>query len=1332
MKRKSLLFLLLMALFAPLGMNGQQTLTVYDGQGTSSYVPMYGNWFDSYTKSEVIIPASQLTQMNGGTITAITFYAQSIGSHSDTWTGTNQRVFLKEVSSTSLGGSYSGTSGATIVKEGLLTMPTTSTSGYTITFSSPYVYQGGNLLIGVYNTSPGTYNSVSWYGQTGQGDGVSAYGYNSSSLNNVSYASTNFIPKTTFTYSMGPTWTGTSTSNYYISNFNVSDGSSTLLDNTTTGTIHTNNDYYNTKSITAKPGDQLTCVITCGASGTYGYAVWVDFDGDGLESSDKMFGTSSYQNSPYTGHFTIPANTPDGEYRLRVLADYNKSTPDDPNGTYSNGESEDYKLIVATPPCNAPIISGVNNITNNSASVSWTGTNDSYIVQYTDPSTATTSTQTLLSEGFESGSLPNGWSTSSSSGSYSWSIGTGTYYLTSAATGSYNAKFVAGTYSSDVYSYIITPTLDLGNATSATLTFKYANPYYSSNYNEDIDEFGVYYRVNGGAWNELFYTSALHNSWTSSSITLVGLAANYEIGFYAKTNYGGGVGVDDVLITAVVPEYTWTTASSNATSPYTLGNLTDDTEYMVRVIGVCNGIQSDPSNVVNFTTLFVAQIHEIYNDDDWNQFALSVRNGHDYSGETVHLRANISITSQSNQAGSNGNLFKGTFDGHGNTINVNMTATGSYCAPFYGIQNANINNLVVTGSISSEYQGVGGVCAILNGTSTFTNCVSNVAITSTCNNTAGDDTGRSTCGGFVAVSGGGDNPTFVGCAFTGSLTASRNGCGGFVGFHASRSGWDGNYGGVSTYTNCFCAPSSINVSGESAVFSCGYNAGRYINYTINNCYYNEEAVKLSYKKGTRVYTVTSGTDVTMSMNGTPSTTYDVSCLNFYSPGFTLTTGGNTTIYGASGNNMRLNLTCANVGEGGVVTYNATYGSSSTATLTGSENPYTLTMPNENVVIAANISFTKVIGAYGNSERGGYYFIASPVGTEVTPTADNGFLSGTYDLYYFDQNAWDMVDNENVLHEWRNYDVENFSIASGKGYLYANKEGTTLTFTGTPYSGNGEVTLSKTEGPRFSGWNLVGNPFAQTAYFTNDFYTLNEDRDEVVAGETKSVEAMEGIFVVAANDGETMTFSTTSLGKSNSQMSINVVRNRGNVIDRAIVRFDEESLLPKFQLNPNHTKIYIPQDGSDYAVVYADGAGTMPVNFKAEENGHYTLNFTTENVNFNYLHLIDNRNGNDVDLLQTPYYTFDAKSTDYASRFTLVFATGSSTGSDTFAFFNNGNWIINNDSEATLQIVDVTGRILSSESISGSTSKAINVAPGVYMLRLINGDKVKVQKIVVKR
>ena len=140
-------------------------------------------------------------------------------------------------------------------------------------------------------------------------------------------------------------------------------------------------------------------------------------------------------------------------------------------------------------------------------------------------------------------------------------------------------------------------------------------------------------------------------------------------------------------------------------------------------------------------------------------------------------------------------------------------------------------------------------------------------------------------------------------------------------------------------------------------------------------------------------------------------------------------------------------------------------------------------------------------------------------------------------------------------------------------------------------------------------------------------------------------------------------------------------------------------------------------------------GEMPVNFKAENNGSYTLSVNSNNVEFAYLHLIDNVTGADIDLLQTPSYSFEAKTTDYASRFKLVFATGNN--SETFAFFSNGSFVINNEGEAVLQLIDITGRIVRCESIDGCANVSVNVVPGIYMLRLVNGDSVKVQKVIVK-
>ncbi len=98
----------------------------------------------------------------------------------------------------------------------------------------------------------------------------------------------------------------------------------------------------------------------------------------------------------------------------------------------------------------------------------------------------------------------------------------------------------------------------------------------------------------------------------------------------------------------------------------------------------------------------------------------------------------------------------------------------------------------------------------------------------------------------------------------------------------------------------------------------------------------------------------------------------------------------------------------------------------------------------------------------------------------------------------------------------------------------------------------------------------------------------------------------------------------------------------------------------------------------------------------------------------------------------PTYTFEARTSDYASRFRLVFLPKTVTGTEqeSFAYCFNGKFVIANEGEATLQVVDVLGHILSSESINGTCEKQINAAPGVYMLRLLNGDKIKTQKIVI--
>ena len=344
------------------------------------------------------------------------------------------------------------------------------------------------------------------------------------------------------------------------------------------------------------------------------------------------------------------------------------------------------------------------------------------------------------------------------------------------------------------------------------------------------------------------------------------------------------------------------------------------------------------------------------------------------------------------------------------------------------------------------------------------------------------------------------------------------------------------------------------------------------------------------------------------------------------------------------------------------------------------------------------------------------------------STDNVVIDGDYDLYMFDE-AGDGNGNE-----WINYKAGGFNtLVLGTGYLLAYSH-TFMPFvagyapipTGTNYN----VTLSMTPGANLAGWNLVGNPYTAAAFLTDNraFYVMNDAGSEIIKRTSSNkILPCEGIFVQAASDGEALTFTTTPPTSKAAAINIDLSQN-SNLVDAATINFDDQRNLEKFQLNPNHTKVYFSQAGKDYAVINANAMDEMPLNFKAEYDGTYTLRVNTENVEMGYLHLIDNMTGADIDLLANPSYGFEAKTSDYASRFKLVFSANDVDGESNFAFVNNGNIVVNG--EGTLQVIDITGRIVRTEEVNGISSVNVNAA-GVYVLQLVNGNEVKTQKIVLR-
>ena len=427
---------------------------------------------------------------------------------------------------------------------------------------------------------------------------------------------------------------------------------------------------------------------------------------------------------------------------------------------------------------------------------------------------------------------------------------------------------------------------------------------------------------------------------------------------------------------------------------------------------------------------------------------------------------------------------------------------------------------------------------------------------------------------------------------------------------------------------------------------------------------------------------------------------------------------------------------------------------------------------------AQATVEKNITAYTPNSKNGWHLVSSPAIESFAPSADNGFLINEYDLYYYHE----------PTHYWRNHkDGTNnadpgFGIEPLKGYLYANSANDTLSLKGTLRMATETVNvpLSYTDGIDLAGFNLVGNPFAHNVTsFTGsnvatEVYRMNGDGNDLMVGTIGTANPLlpgEGFFVKATGDDASITFNSRA---TNSERSLSLSKGRINVelsengliVDRFILKREGEPM-EKFTLRENGTKIYATQDGQDYAVVSVGGDITgnvsteMPVNFKAAKDGIYTLTVNVENMELDYLHLIDNLTGADVDLLtplpatliageasfresgtliagedpqSTPSYTFTAQTTDYASRFRLVFSNSEAGEAACepdapFAFVSNGNIIVNG--EGILQVIDMTGRVIISAGGHTRCVTTSGMPAGVYVLRLIDGEDVRTQKIVIE-
>ena len=348
--------------------------------------------------------------------------------------------------------------------------------------------------------------------------------------------------------------------------------------------------------------------------------------------------------------------------------------------------------------------------------------------------------------------------------------------------------------------------------------------------------------------------------------------------------------------------------------------------------------------------------YTIHNAAGWNVFCdmLADSDKGVFTGKTVKLADDITVT---RMAGSSYHDFTGTFNGQGHTLTFNSTDAVDYCAPFRYTEGTPVfRDLIIDGTINTSGAYAAGLIGHLYGNVSIERCTSRVEITSNGNS-----------GGFVGLCeqevaftdcvssavihcNAGNNSGFVGWSRSSKYTISFEGCvfngkllkNDGTGYNGGFIGWKGDAKTV-TVTNCLYAPAAL-VEGEAFADSNSATFSReHSNYaaTITNCYYTRT---LGTAQGKQVYTISAGESVKLAPSGTAKT-YTVSGITAYENNNGLLYGD--TFYAGNGDSVSLTLGNTTPTGYAFAGYTVTAG-----TLEGTENPYTLTMPDSDVTVNA--------------------------------------------------------------------------------------------------------------------------------------------------------------------------------------------------------------------------------------------------------------------------------------------------------------------------------------------------------------------------------------------
>ncbi|MCF8374234.1 MAG: lamin tail domain-containing protein [Bacteroidales bacterium] len=421
---------------------------------------------------------------------------------------------------------------------------------------------------------------------------------------------------------------------------------------------------------------------------------------------------------------------------------------------------------------------------------------------------------------------------------------------------------------------------------------------------------------------------------------------------------------------------------------------------------------------------------------------------------------------------------------------------------------------------------------------------------------------------------------------------------------------------------------------------------------------------------------------------------------------------------------------------------------------------------DNLTVNGTATVEQEISAYSTSSNG-WNLISCPMSN--TDVATSNWVSGTYDMYRFDEltNIW--LNQENVANSalFGNY-------VPGIGYLYANSATVTNSFTGTFNSSDVTISgLTKTTG-QGEGWHVLGNPFPSAIDWATGWTLTNVGSSaQILKADGTGYRVLAANNDIPANQGFWVQVSSgtgsVTIPVAKCVHSMQAYSTKSTPINDLTLRLFLDStrnVEHRIMFKPNATDNfdweydahYLPPWGADVPKLFSK-IGTdeyLALNaFNFTGNKSIPLGIEVQTA-MNLLLLADGIQSfaNDVSIIledsyNTMFYdlgqqnpvTISLLPADAFGRYILHFSTvtevdeSSTPGIEVYAYDNSiylnpGNFTSGN---AYVQVFNTLGQEIFqlSTTLSGLTKIPVNLPPANYFVRINTGQKLFSEKLFIQ-